>query len=407
MQSYRYVILGGSVVAGYAAKEFAAGQLGKEELCIVSAEDRLPYDRPPLSKNVLQGDMEPDDATINDRKFYDKHGIELKLGETVTQVDLESRALQTEGGERIQYDNLLIATGARVRRLEVPGADLDGIFYLRDVDDVRRIIAAAEAGERAVVLGGGFIGTEVAASLADRGLDVTLASAEDRLLKGRPMAPEMSQYFEGYFRDRGVKLVLGDRATSFEGDAGVSAVVLESGKRLETELVVVGIGVLPNTELFEDTALQIDDGLVVDESLQTGIANVFAAGDVARYKDVLFDRMRRIEHWDNARSQGAHWARIMLGDKEPFDHVPYFFSDVFDLSWEYWGDQEGADRVVYRGDVQGGRFSAWWLKDRKVVAAFVMDRPGEEREAAQRMIRSSERVEAEVLEDEARSLVEG
>lgn len=406
MQSYRYVILGGSVAAGYAAKEFAAGQLGKEELCIVSAEDRLPYDRPPLSKSVLQGDMDPEDATINDQEFYDKHGIELKLGDRVTDVDFDSRALETEGGDRIQYDNLLITTGARVRRLDVPGADLEGVLYLRDVDDVRRIIAAAEQSERAVVLGGGFIGTEVAASLVDRGLDVTLASAEDRLLKGRPMAPAMSEFFQGYFRDRGVELVLADRATSFEGDADVSAVVLESGKRIEADFVVVGIGVLPNTELFEDTALDIDDGLVVDESLQTGIANVFAAGDVARYKDVLFDRMRRIEHWDNARSQGEHWARIMLGDKEPFDHIPYFFSDVFDLSWEYWGDQEGADRVVYRGDVQGGRFSAWWLKGGKVVAAFVMDRPGDEREAAQRLIRSSERVSAEQLEDEARSLEE-
>jgi NADPH-dependent 2,4-dienoyl-CoA reductase/sulfur reductase-like enzyme len=404
MQSYRYVILGGGVTAGYSAKEFAAGQLGKEELCLVSAEDRLPYDRPPLSKNVLQGEIEPEDATINERGFYDEHGIELKLGELVTDVDFDSRALETEGGERIQYDNLLIATGARVRRLDVPGADLDNILYLRDMDDVRRIIAAADASERAVVLGGGFIGTEVAASLADRGLDVTLISGEDRLLKGRPMAPEMSDFFQGYFRDRGVELILADRAASFEGGGRVSAVTLESGGRVEADLVVAGIGVLPNVELFEDTALDVDDGLVVDESLQTGIANVFAAGDVARYEDVLFGRMRRIEHWDNARSQGAHWARIMLGDKEPFDHIPYFFSDVFDLSWEYWGDQQGAERVVYRGDVQGGRFSAWWLKEGKVVAAFVMDRPGEEREAAQRLIRSSERISADVLEDEARNL---
>ena len=361
----------------------------------------MPYDRPPLSKNVLQGDMDPDDAIINPREFYEDLGIELKLGAWVTKVDLKGRTIETTKGEYVQYDNLLIATGARVRRLDVPGGDLDGVFYLRDIGHARTILTAAEQAERAVVLGGGFIGTEVAASLRQRGLEVTLVAGEDRLLKDRPMAPEMSAFFQDYFREQGVEFVLGDRAASFEGDRTATAVILESGKRLEADFVVAGVGVIPNTELFENTALEIDDGVVVDEQLATGVANVFAAGDVARYKDVLFDRTRRIEHWDNARSQGEHWARMMLGDKEPFEHIPYFFSDVFDLSWEYWGDQRDADRVVYRGELDSGSFSTWWLRDQRVVAAFVMDRPDAERDAAQRLIRSREQVEPGRLEDES------
>lgn len=404
MQSYRYVILGGSVTAGYAAKEFAEGQLGKGELCIVSAEDRLPYDRPPLSKGVMQGEMEPEEATINDESFYAKHGIEMLLGSPATSLDLDRRTLGLASGEAIQYDNLLIATGARPRRLTGEGSELDGIHYLRDVGNALAISSAADAGGQAVVLGGGFIGTEVAASLTRRGVEVTLVSAAPHLLAGRPLSPEMAEFFEGYFREQGVELILGDGAVSLEGRGRVAKVVLRSGRKLDADFVVAGIGVTPNTELCESSALELDDGIVVDEYLQAGIANVYAAGDVARYKDVLYDRHRRIEHWDNARSHGAHWARMMLGDKEPFEHIPYFFSDVFDLSWEYWGDQRGADRVVYRGDVKGGRFSAWWTKGDRVIAAFVMDRPADERDAAQNLIRSKNPIAAERIEDETVSL---
>jgi len=404
MQSYRYVILGGSVTAGYAARKFAENNLGKGELCILSAEDHLPYDRPPLSKNVLQGEMDPADATINDEEFYAEHGIDVKLGSPATRLDLDRRSLTLESDESLQFDNLLIATGARPRRLEIPGADLDGIHYLRDVEDAMAISAAAADADHAVVLGGGFIGSEVAASLRQRGLDVTLVSGEQHLLQGKPMTAEMSQFFAGYFRDQGVELILGDRADSFRGDDSVASVLLESGKRLEADLVVAGIGVIPNTALFVDTPIDIDDGIVVDENLQAGIANVYAAGDVARYKDVLFNKLRRIEHWDNARNQGAHWARMMLGDKQPYEYVPYFFSDMFDLSWEYWGDQESADDVVYRGDLEGGAFSAWWLKEDRVLAAFVMGRPGEERDAAQRLIRSGKQVSAKELKDETRDV---
>lgn len=407
MPAYTNVILGGGVAAGYAAETYVERGGEPGSLCIVSAEERPPYDRPPLSKDVMTGEMDVDEATIEAEEFYADHGIELVTGSRAVSVDLDSGSLVTADGETIGYRNLLIATGSRVLQLDVPGEDdLGNVFYLRTAADADRILGAAEDAERAVVVGGGFIGTEVAASLTEYGLDVSLVYMEDRLLKDRPLSPEMSAFYERVYRDEGVDLRPGETVARFEGQARVSKVVLESGEEIETDLVVVGIGVVPETELFEGSAIELDEGIIVDERLRTAVENVRAAGDVARWPDPLFDRRRRVEHWDCARAQGDRWARAMTGEDEPFDYLVYFFSDVFDLSWEYWGDREGADRVVYRGSVDDGSFSAWWLDERRVVAAFVIDRPDEERDAAQRLIRSRGTVEPERLQDEEATLPE-
>lgn len=406
MPEFRHVILGGGVVAAYAAQEY--GKRGGEpgHLAVVTAEDRVPYDRPPLSKSVLQGEMEPEETAVEDEGFYAEHGIELLTGTRVTEVDLDARRLASSDGETIGFETLLIATGSRVRRFEIPGlGDLANLFYLRTAGDAERILGAAQDAERAVVIGGSFIGTEVAASLARRGLDVALVYREDRLLQDRPFAPAMSDHYASVFRDRGVELWPGETVARFEGATRVNRVVLESGRELEADLVVAGIGVVPAVRIFEGTGVEIEDGIVVDEHLQTAVKGVFAAGDVACWPDRIFERTRRIEHWDNAMAQGRHWARTVLGEREPFEHVPYFFSDVFELSWEYWGDREGADDVVYRGDVEGGSYSAWWLDGDRLVASFVMDRPDEEREAAQRWIASRRSVDRDRLADEARSLL--
>lgn len=406
MLKSKYMILGGGVAAGYAAREFVKHDVKPGELSIVSAEDQPPYDRPPLSKDVLKGEAAASDAIIEGPQFYDENGIELRLGTEIDHVDFEKRRLGS-GDEEFEFEKLLIATGARARRFDLPGADRDGIFYLRTNRHLEKIVEAAEHADRAVVIGGGFIGTEVSASLTERGLAVTLIFPEKRIMENKPLTWEMSAFFEHYFRTRGVEVLAGHKVEAFRGEGRVAAVVLGPDREVETGFVVAGIGVIPNTELFGGTPLKIDDGILVDEYLQSNVPDVYAVGDVARYTDKLLGGSRRIEHWANAKGQGEHVARAMLGDRQPYEELPYFFSDVFDLSWEYWGDQTQADRVVYRGDVDSGSFSAWWLRDRRVVASFVMDRPDDERDGAQALIRSRREVDPERLADESRPVMDG
>lgn len=402
-KTYPILVIGGGVACGYLAEELVKQGLEAGELAILSAETRPPYDRPPLSKAVLRGEEGLDDILINEPTFYADNGIEIFLGSRALEVDLDRRTVATpmENGI-IRFERLVIATGSRLRTLTLPGAELDGIFYLRHDRDSLRIRRAAKDAEGLVVVGGSFIGTEVAASLAMKTeAEITLVHPDDHILQGRPFTPRMAEFFEDYFRDRGIRIRSGERVVAFEGVDRVESVVMDSGAILPAETVVAGVGVVPNTALLENSGLEIEDGIRVDEYLRTKIDGVFAIGDVARYRDLLFDRHRRIEHWDNAFAQGRYIARRLSGTEDgPFRHLPYFFSDVFDLSWEYWGDQEGAEDVVYRGEVEKGSFSAWWIRERRVVAAFAMDRPDEEREAAQELIRSGREVDPAVLRNE-------
>jgi NADPH-dependent 2,4-dienoyl-CoA reductase/sulfur reductase-like enzyme len=224
-----------------------------------------------------------------------------------------------------------------------------------------------------------------------------MAFPEDRVW-ARFFTPEMSGFFERYYEERGVTFARGELIASLNGKERVEGAVTRSGRTLPADLVVAGIGVIPVTDVLEGV-VDCDDGVLVNEYLETNVAGIRAAGDVARYRDVLFDKHRRIEHWDNAVEQGKHAARLMLGEREPFSHVPYFFSDVFDLSYEFWGDTEGADRVVYRGDVDIGAFSAWWLRGGTLVAAFAMNRPDDERDAAPRWIAEHRELNADHLRE--------
>lgn len=409
MTHSKYLIVGGGMAAGFAAKEMAEHGLEPGELTIVSADDAPPYHRPPLSKGFLAGEEHADEILINDEGFYDEHGIDLRLGMRVEAVDLKGRTVRIGTGGEIGFERMLIATGAIPRPLEVPGADLSGVHLLRTLDDSREIRSAAEPGMKAVVVGAGFIGTEVAAVLAEDGLDVTLVYRGQSLLQ-KLFTPEMSRYYESVFREHGVTLRPNSEVARFVGNGSVSA-VQATGDRLEADLVVVGVGVAPATELFRGGDLEIDDGIVVDERLATGVEGVWAAGDVARYKDVLFETHRRVEHWDNAVEQGKLAGRNLLagpGKGEVFDHLPYFFSDAFDLSWELWGAPSRGDEVVIRGDMEDGGFSAWWLSEDSVpVAAFVMDRPDAEREAAQALIRGRKRIGRDALRDASRPLPNG
>jgi NADPH-dependent 2,4-dienoyl-CoA reductase/sulfur reductase-like enzyme len=405
MSSRKYIILGGGMVAGYAAKEMVARGLRSGELTIISADDALPYERPPLSKGFLSGKDSEAGILINGPDWYREKGIEVKLKTVVDSVDLINNRLRATPREDLEFESLLIATGARARRLDSPGDDLPNVFYLRSMDDSRKIRSRAATSKQAVVIGGGFIGMEVASVLAQKSIHTTMIIREDRVWK-RAFTPEMSAFFERYYSARGVQLLKQVNIAALEGKDTVSSVVLDGGRKIPCDMVVVGVGAAPVTELFAKNGITDDNGIVVNEYLEASKPRVYAAGDVASYPDVIFEKRRRVEHWDNAVSQGQHWARVVLGDREPFVHVPYFFSDVFDLSYELWGDSEGATQTIVRGELESSKFSVWWLKQSRVVAAFVMNRPDAERQVPPEWIERRQIVSPQRLSDHDRAIQE-
>jgi NADPH-dependent 2,4-dienoyl-CoA reductase/sulfur reductase-like enzyme len=404
MVSSKYIILGGGMVAGYAAKESASRGLRSGELTMVSAEDTLPYERPPLSKGFLSGKDTVDGILINKLEWYEKQGIDTKLRTTIDKIDLKKKRLYADSGEVFEFEDLLIATGASARKLDCPGNDLPNVFYLRSLADSRKIREKAASSKQAVVIGGGFIGMEVASVLSQKNLDTSLIIREDRVWS-RVFTRAMSEFFERYYLSRGVKLLKNESVVSLQGGDRID-VLLSSGRKISCDMVVAGVGAAPVTELFANSGLAIENGIAVNEYLETNQPRISAAGDVANYVDKLFDKRRRVEHWDNAVSQGQHWASIISGERRPFLHVPYFFSDVFDLSYELWGDSEGATRTIARGDLSSSSFSIWWLKRDCLIAAFVMNRPDEERQFAPEWIKSKQILSADRLEDYNRNIGE-
>lgn len=403
MSQSNIVILGGGMVAGYAAKQLVELGLPKGELTILSADNAVPYERPPLSKGFLAGKDTEDAIRINAEDFYQANGIEIRLECEVANLDAKDKRLILKNGDEFQFRKLIIATGARPRTLNIPGSTLQNLFYLRSLNNSKTIRAAAEKARHAVVIGGGFIGMEVASVLAQKGIEVALVLSDDRVFK-RLFSPEMSSFFESYYTARGVRLLKSTSVTEFRGDGTVKSAVLKNGQTLPCDLVVAGIGVQPSIEVVKNSGLDLDDGILVNEYLQTSRPDIWAGGDVANYHDVLFGKRRRVEHWDNAVSQGQYCARSLIGDKNPFRHVPYFFSDVFDLSYEYWGDSSDADQVIHRGDLSSNSFSVWWLRQERVVAAFTMNRPDEERNVATQWIEAGEKVSSARLKDASRPI---
>jgi NADPH-dependent 2,4-dienoyl-CoA reductase/sulfur reductase-like enzyme len=400
MKSTKHVILGGGMVAGYCAQELVALGLKPGELAIVSGDSSVPYERPPLSKTFLAGKDSEENIRINIEEFYPAHGIDLKLRTEAAAVDSGHKVVHLRSGEELFFENLVIATGARVRKLNVSGADLPGLHYLRSLDDAKRIRAHAQDARRAAVIGGGFIAMEVASVLSQKGLETTMIVRENRIW-ARLFTPAMSHFFENYYSARGVRFVKQARVEALQGSAAVESVSLRNERPVPCDLVVAGVGVQPVTDPVAVGRIEVTDGVVVNEYLETAVPGIFAAGDIANYRDTLFDTRRRVEHWDNAVSQGRHAARLLSGDRAPFVHVPYFFSDVFDLSYEFWGDPRGADAVVERGDLATNTFSVWWLSKGRLLAAFAMNRSDEERNAAPRWIESKQPVDAAKLKSAA------
>jgi NADPH-dependent 2,4-dienoyl-CoA reductase/sulfur reductase-like enzyme len=403
MDKSKFVILGGGMVAGYAAKQLVELGLPAGDLAILSGDTSVPYERPPLSKGFLAGKEAEESIRINPQDFYGQHGIELKLGCEISRVDPDRKRLILKSGGEYGFEKLIIATGARVRTLNIPGAELGNVRYLRSLDDSKAIREAAANVKRAAVIGSGFIGMEVAAVLAQKGIETSMILRDDRIWKNF-FTPEMSEFFESYYKQRGVRFFKNATLKELQGAVAVQSAVLADGQTIPCELVVAGIGVQPVTEVLAGSGIDVDNGVVVNEYLETNRADVLAAGDVANYQDVLFEKRRRVEHWDNAVSHGQYCARALMGERTPFKHVPYFFSDVFDLSYEFWGDPAGADEIVHRGDLSSNSFSVWWLQQQRVVAAFAMNRPDEERDAAPKWIESRRRVSSAKLRVDSQAI---
>jgi NADPH-dependent 2,4-dienoyl-CoA reductase/sulfur reductase-like enzyme len=351
-----------------------------------------------LSKGFLAGKEEASDIQISDAAFYRKHGITVYRNFPVGKVDFRRRRLQSTSGKIIGFDQLLIATGSSVRRLNVPGANRPEVFYLRQMKDSQAIREQAKRGRRTVVIGSGFIGMEVASVLASHGVRTTLVFPDERVWK-RLFTPPISTFFERQFVDRGITFMKSEKVVALTHKNHECQVVLASGNQVPTDFVVAGIGVTPSMELFHRTPLDTDGGIKVNKFLETSLPGVWAAGDIANYPDQIFHRRMRMEHWDNAVEQGRVAMRNMTGKLQPFIHVPYFFSDAFDLSYEYWGDATGYDQVVYRGNIYETQFSVWWLKKQTLCAALIMNRPEEERVVAPRWILRRLRLDPKALQN--------
>ena len=367
-----HVIVGASLAGARAAETLRAEGFGGR-VVLVGEEAELPYERPPLSKGYLLGTEERSAAYLHDAGWYDEQRIELRLGAPVTSVDRAAHEVEIAGGERLRYDALLLTTGSVVRRLDVPGADLDGVLYLRRIDDADRVAAAIGAGGRIVVVGGGWIGLEVAAAARQRGAEVTLVEVLDLPLQ-RVLGDEAARVFADLHRERGVDLRLGAPAVrEIRGDGGrVAAVVLADGTALPADAVVIGIGIAPATALAEAAGLAVENGVLVDASLRTSDPDIYAAGDVANAEHPLLGRRVRVEHWANALNGGPAAARSMLGQAVSYDRIPFFYSDQYDLGMEYAGLALPGeyDRVVFRGDVAAREFVAFWLRGDLVLAGM-------------------------------------
>ena len=369
--SQAYVVVGGGLAGGKAVETLREeGFTGP--VVLVTAEEELPYERPPLSKGYLLGKEPRDQAYVHDRDWYHERSVELRLGTRVVAIDRSAQEVVLDGGERVAYERLLLATGSAVRRLDVPGSDLDGVLYLRELRDADRIKAVLEGRGRVAVVGGGWIGLEVAAAARTYGCEVTLVEAAPLPLLG-VLGEEVGRTFADLHREHGVDLLLSTGVAELVGEGGrVTGLVTDGGRRVAADAVVVGIGVRPLTDLAESAGLEVDNGVLVDQSLRTSDPAVFAAGDVANAYNPLLGRRVRVEHWANALHGGPAAARAMLGQDVVYDRLPYFFSDQYDLGMEYVGQPAPGevDRVVLRGDVAGRAFQAFWLSGGRIVAGM-------------------------------------
>jgi 3-phenylpropionate/trans-cinnamate dioxygenase ferredoxin reductase subunit len=391
------------VVGASLAGATAAATLREEgfdgDVVLIGAEPSFPYERPPLSKTFLRGESTMQEAMVRPEAFYADNRIETRLGTTVVGVDATGRTLEVAGGDPVPFDKLLIATGARNRRFPIPGIDLAGVLDLRTLGDAARIRAEMVPGRRVVLAGMGFIGSEVAASLRQRGLEVHVVAGGKAPLD-RVLGEDVGRVIEGIHRDHGVEMTFDDQVASFEGNGRVQAVKSASGLSLPCDFVVLGLGVEPVAGFCDGSGIDVEDGITVDEHCRTNVAGIFAAGDVANHYHPVFGRRIRIEHWNNALAQGRVAALNMLGRDTPYDEIHWFWSDQYEHTIQYAGYHREWDDLVIRGSLESRSFAAFYLLDGRVQAVVSIDRPADVQDAMG-LIRAGGLADPAKLRDEA------
>jgi len=368
------VIIGASLAGATAAKTLREeGWSGG--IVLIGSETELPYERPPLSKDVLLAKKGPESAQLHDQQWYDDNSVELRLGTTATAIDSAAHTVTLDDGSTQAYSKLLIATGSRVRRLDVPGGELPGVHYLRTAAESQALTDAYAAKPRVVVVGAGWIGLEAASAAKERGCEVTVVEPQSTALAS-VMGEEVGELYAEFHRQHGVVFRFGTTVEGFEGTDQVTGVRISGGEVLPADLVVVGVGVQPNAELAAEAGIEVatreaGSGIVTGPDLRTSAEDVYAAGDVARWDHPSLGRPIRVEHWQNAKDSGTTAAKAMLGQEVAHDAVPYFFTDQFDLGMEYVGDvpRGTSYQVVLRGDPKSGAYFAFWLDDDRHVLA--------------------------------------
>ena len=395
-----YVVVGAGHAGGRAVEAMrGAGFTGK--IILIGDEPHLPYERPPLSKDLLQGRPEAH-TPVREDTFYAENDIDCRLGRRATALDPAGKTVTLDDGNSVSYDKLLLATGGAVRRLALPGTDLANIHYLRTLDDSRAIQGGLGDGKRVVVVGGGFIGLEVAASVRQQKCAVTVLEMADRLM-GRAVLPEISAAFLGLHTDRGVDIRLNTGIASFEGDGSVSHAITGDGQKISADIAVIGVGIIPETALAEDAGLAVDNGIVVDEFGRTSAPDVYAAGDVTNHLNPLYGRHLRLESWQNAQNQAIAAAKTMCGDVQAYSEVPWMWSDQFDANLQVAGMPERWDRVVFRGDPASTDFIGFQMAGDRLVGAMSVNRPRDMR-VARRLIGGDKALDDAALADESVSM---
>ncbi len=398
IQNSVIVIVGAGQAGGETASELRKqGYAGR--IVLVGEEPQVPYRRPPLSKAFLSGAATEESLYLMPVAGWHKQNVEFIGGMRAKAIDRERQQLHLADGRSLAYDKLVLATGGRARLLSTPGADKSNVFAVRSIADVRGLHAFREAGKRAVIVGGGFIGLEVAAVLTKLGLHVTVLEGLPRVL-ARVTVPEVSAFFERVHREAGVDLRTNVQISAFEGADAVEQVLLADGTRIPADFVIAGIGQLPNVELAQDAGLTVDNGIVVDEYARTADPHIYAAGDCANHPNAFFDCRLRLESVQNAMEHGRAVAANLLGKNAIYNVVPWFWSDQYDLKLQMVGLSKGFDRMIVRGDFSGRAFAAFYLKDGRMIAADTVGRP-QDFMFAKKLVAMRAVVDAAQLADEA------
>lgn len=381
----KYLLIGGGLASGQAAKQLREHD-PQSPITLVGEEPYVPYDRPPLSKEFLRGEKPRDALYFDPEQYFQDRGIDLILGVAVHQLDLATKTAILANGEGIAFEKALIATGGRPVRLKLPGSNLPGVYYLRTLDDAAAIAAEASPGKRAVLIGAGFIGMEVAASLTQRGAHVTVIEAQPHIWP-RFANAILASFFQDYCVKKGVIFHTNDLVSEIRGQGRPSAVVTQAGKELPCDFVCIAVGIVPNVELAQRAGLKVDNGIVVNEYLQSSHPDLYAAGDVANYLDPVFGKRRRVEHWGHAEYCGQLAGQNMAGASNPYDLLTYVWSDIFDLHLEFAGDESEHDQVLVRGRLEDRSFTVLYLKQNVLRAYFAINTSSKEFPILQRLVR--------------------